>query len=208
MHPCCSCGDDSLEPNPGTALSPAPSHPLSWRRDGAKPSLAPRPCGTSSWPAPSSVCVLSRLSVCAASSPGTGERSDLTLSTFSPGSSTRWASTRAQSESGFPKCRHTRQRVRPRTRATSPPLPGHFAPTSQPLRLPAPEAAASGNGSGHFSSLEAAREAAILALVRQATPVSEIVKQVYGVKGGEAFKRASQEVMAVISRALPAAEDD
>jgi len=88
-----------------------------------------------------------------------------------------------------------------------PPHPGHFSPTSQPLPGTAREVDTSGNGSRHFPPLEAAREAAILELVRQATPVSEIVKQVYGVKGGHAFQRASQEVMAIISRALPPGEE-
>ena len=92
-----------------------------------------------------------------------------------------------------------------------PPLPGHFPPTSPPLPLPSEEVGTSGNGSRHFpplaAGLDVAREAAILELVRRATPVSEIVRQVYGVKGGNAFQRASQEVMAIISRALPPGEE-
>ena len=82
------------------------------------------------------------------------------------------------------------------------PLPGHFAATSSAYPASIPEAATSADGSGYFDPEEAAREAAILNLARRATPVSEIVRQVYGVRGGQAFQRACQEVMAVISRAL------
>ncbi len=92
------------------------------------------------------------------------------------------------------------------------PLPSHFPGASPPLRLSSGEAATSGNGSGRFGQDEAAPEvehaAAVLALARQATPISEIVRQVYGTKSGQAFQRASLKVMAIISQALPAEEDD
>ncbi len=52
------------------------------------------------------------------------------------------------------------------------------------------------------------REAAVLALARQATPISEIVRQVYGAKSFQAFQRASLKVMAIISRALQPGLDE
>jgi hypothetical protein len=78
--------------------------------------------------------------------------------------------------------------------------------------LPSTEAATSGNGSGRFAQDEPAPEvehaAAVLALAQQATPISEIVRQVHGAKSGQAFQRASQKVMAITAKHCQPKEDD
>lgn len=83
-------------------------------------------------------------------------------------------------------------------------LPTHFPVTSLSLPPSIREATASGNGSDRLHFVEATREAMILALARQAVPMSEIVEQVYmAYRVSGLSPRASQEIMTVISRALP-----